>query len=400
MSALGVAIMFVSYLPGTKGPRRVLFLMGKLFQGASIGTNISTAQTYLSEILPPFLRASAMSLLPIFTCLGQLIGALVIYANLDKPHGYVVAFGSQWPFSFLPVLVAFLIPESPTYYMRNGQPEKARESQIRLNPPDVDADAAAEKLMRDVEEEQRISRSTSLADCFRGVDLRRTFIVMWAQSLQSVFGLVLLAKASYFLQVVGMSADRSIIFLILGIVLGLLANVASIWIVVRVGRRKLIMTTLGIAGALWLSMGIANCFSSPGVVWWSAASMMLTATICGFGVWPASYAVSAETSSLKLRARTQGVGWFVNAATVFASGYALPYIYNPDAANLRGKVAFTYFASCVAGVAVTWWLVPEMKGRSQEEVDRMFALKLGTRKWVKWTEDESGARREEAGKNV
>lgn len=52
MSALGVAIMFVSYLPGTKGPRRVLFLMGKLFQGASIGTNISTAQTYLSEILP------------------------------------------------------------------------------------------------------------------------------------------------------------------------------------------------------------------------------------------------------------------------------------------------------------------------------------------------------------
>lgn len=45
-------------------------------------------------------------------------------------------------------------------------------------------------------------------------------------------------------------------------------------------------------------------------------------------------------------------------------------------------------------------MVPEMKGRSQEEVDRMFALKLGTRKWVKWTEDESGARREEAGKNV
>ncbi|PVH98412.1 MFS general substrate transporter [Periconia macrospinosa] len=395
LSAIGVAVMFVSYIPATTGPRRVLFLVGKLIQGFSIGTNISTAQTYLSEILPPSLRASAMSLLPAFTCLGQIIGALVIYSNLEKPRGYVVAFGSQWPFSVLPILVAFLIPESPKFYMRKGHYDKARTAQARLNPPDVNPDAAAEKLKHDVEAEKAISESTSVMECFRGVNLRRTLIVLWAQALQSVFGLALLSKASYFLQVIGMTADKSIIFLILGLVFSLLSNLTSIWIVAHVGRRKLIMTTLSMAAMLWLSMGIANCFQRQAVIWWSGVSMVLTATVCGLGVWPASFAVSSESSSLKLRARTQGMGWFVNSGSYFIAGYVLPYIYNPDAGNLRGRVAFTYFASCVLGVGISWWAVPEMKGRSVEEVDKMFEQKIGARKWEGWCEEGDASRAEE-----
>jgi len=116
--------------------------------------------------------------------------------------------------------------------------------------------------------------------------------------------------------------------------------------------------------------------------------MMLTIIVCGVGVWPASFAVAAETSSLQLRAKTQGIGWFTSAFSSAASGIALPYVFNPDEGNLRGKVGFTYVGTCIIGVAVSWYLIPEMKGRTVGDIDRMFELNLPARQFKTWKADE------------
>lgn len=259
--------MFCSYLPSDITSRRVTFLVGKFVQGSAIGAVMTCAQTYMSEILPKELRGSGMAFFPAFTLLGQLTGALVIFGSLNKEKGYRVAFGSQWPFSFVPILMAFLVPESPTWLVRKGKMERAARAQGRLDPVGVDSKASIEAIARTVHDEE-ISRKASFAECFHGTNLRRTLIVMWAVSLPAIFGLALLAKASYFLQIVGMKASTSIIFLILGIVIGLLANVASIWIVARVGRRKLVIWSLLGASLLWLSMGVANSTRMvPAVTW-------------------------------------------------------------------------------------------------------------------------------------
>jgi hypothetical protein len=115
--------------------------------------------------------------------------------------------------------------------------------------------------------------------------------------------------------------------------------------------------------------------------------MMLTIIVCGVGVWPASYAIAAETSSLQLRAKTQGIGWCVSALTTTVSGLCLPYVFNPDQGNLRGKTGYTYAASCMVGVVVSYFIIPEMKGRSINEIDRMFEEKVSARKFKSWTSD-------------
>ncbi|OAF99406.1 MFS general substrate transporter [Paraphaeosphaeria sporulosa] len=379
VSALAVAVMFVSYIPASADARRALFLVGRFGQGCCIGAAMVATQTYLSEVLPTVLRGSGMALFPVFTLLGQLMGALVIYGSLKKDNGYVVVFGSQWPFSFVPVIVAYFIPESPAWFIRKRKTEEALRAQARLDPPGADTKAIVDRIAANIEHEEATQGQAKFKECFSAANSRRTMIVLWVNSLQAVFGLPLMAKASYFMQIVGLDAKRSLIFLILGIVLGLFANVASIWVLARCGRRKLILSSLSTAAVLWLSMGIANCFHGMGVVWWTGASMMLTIIICGVGVWPASYAVAAETSSLQLRAKTQGMGWAVNAFSIAASGIALPYIFNPDAGNLRGKVGFTYVGTCVLGVLISYLLVPEMKGRTVAEIDRMFDIGLRTR---------------------
>jgi hypothetical protein len=116
--------------------------------------------------------------------------------------------------------------------------------------------------------------------------------------------------------------------------------------------------------------------------------MMLTIFICGLGVWPSSFAIAAETSSLQLRAKTQGIGWFVSALSATAAGLALPYVFNPDEGNLRGKIGFTYAASCLVGAGISWLVVPEMKGRSVGEIDGMFEAGLPARKCGSWRKED------------
>lgn len=408
LGAVGVAICFVSNLPGGINARRAVFLAGKGFQGGAIGMVQTTCQTYMSEILPPKLRGPLLAFFPIFTLLGQLVGSAVIYACLDLDNGYIICFATQWPFSAVPMIMAFVVPESPTYLIRKDKHAKARRAQKRLDAAGIDTDRTLATIYKNIEHERSQTDATYSA-CFHRVHLRRTLIVMFVNVLPQAFGITLLSQASYFGQVVGMPSSLSVLVLILGIVFGLLANVASMWVVARIGHRLLTLVGLGINAVLWTALGIAGIWSGRVVVWYGrlftypfprrlisplrycVVSLILVIMSAGLSVWPASYAIGSETSALHLRAKVQGIGWFISSAVSAIFGFILPYIYNPDKGNLRAKVAFIYGAICLLCVVVTYYYVPEMKGRTPAEIDRMFDLKLSALEFKDWDGSESPA---------
>ncbi|KAL0943362.1 maltose permease (alpha glucoside transporter) [Colletotrichum truncatum] len=390
LSAVGVAVCFISNLSPDINERRGIFLAGKGFQGGAIGMVMATSQTYMSEILPPNLRGPLLAFFPIFTLLGQLIGAAVIFACLNLTNGYTICFASQWPFSAIPLLMAFIIPESPTYLIRRNQDDKAYKAQKRLAAPGVEPETTLDIIRQNIEHERRQTNATYI-DSFRGVNLRRTLIVMFANSLPNFFGLTLLSKSSYFVQVVGMKANLSVIVLILGLVCGLIANIASVWILSKIGRRKLITSTLAVLTVIWTAMGIAGCFSGPVTVWYTAMSLIAVVIVAGLGVWPASHVVGAETSALHLRSKAQGIGWFTAGANNSIFGFVLPYIFNPDKGNLKAKTGFVYAGLCALGLVVSFLCIPEMKGRTPAEIDRMFESKLPARKFRHWVNSAADA---------
>lgn len=269
LSAIAVAICYVADVPDAIDSRRGLFLAGKLFQGICVGILLCVVQTYMSEVLPVLLRGPIIAFLPIFTLLGQLIGSIVVYTSLKHKGAtsYRICFASQWPFSAVPFLLAVMLPESPTWLVRRGRVDKAVNAQRRLDGPDVNSEAIIDELRTSILVEEEERKSQTYADCFKGIHLRRTGIVAFASALPQLFGLPLLANASYFLQIAGMGSTNSLIFLILGIGLGLIGNVVSLWVLNRFGRRFLSLATLGTAMGLWLAMGIAGCFTGPITIW-------------------------------------------------------------------------------------------------------------------------------------
>ncbi|KAJ9621972.1 hypothetical protein H2203_006853 [Taxawa tesnikishii (nom. ined.)] len=286
-------------------------------------------------------------------------------------------------------MLAFFLPESPTWLVRKERKAAALKAQSRLDESAEDTGANVNELQQSIEleEKQRRTRAATYNSCFKGTDARRTMIVVFANVLPQLFGLTLLGQATYFMQVVGMSHHNSALFLIIGIALGLLANLISIWAVSVTGRRSLMLWSLAGAGVLWLGMGITGCFGNDIVTWYTAVTMIIIITVCGVGVWPVSYVVGGETSSLHLRGKTQGIGWLAQGLSNAVFGAVLPYIFSADQGDLKAKTGFVYAGLCAVAVLITWAAVPEMRGRSAMEIDKMFSEGVPARRFRSWPDD-------------
>ncbi|GKT67016.1 maltose permease [Colletotrichum tofieldiae] len=387
--AVGVAGIFFSYLPTNMNAMRAMFFVGKTIQGLSIGILKVTAMTYISETAPTALRGSAMGLVPTGNLIGQLLGSIVVYVVNDVPTkaGYLASFGSQWILAVIPFILSLIIPESPAYLEERGESEMAVEASRKLYAPRVDALKVLERVRASIAEEKEMTAGANYFTCFEGTNRRRTMIVVMANLFPALFGLDLISKSSYFLQTIGMKSSISLMILIGGIVAGTFANGLGLWILSRVGRRKVTLISLSISTVLWVAVGISGIWKGPAVAYFTAGGCILIIVVCGMSVWPASYAIMGETSSLRLRAKTQGIGGVAQQGSSVVMSIVLPYAYNPDAGHLGAKTGFIYVGLCALGVALCWFFLPEMKGRNVMEIDHMFNLRLPARKFEKWRGD-------------
>ena len=59
--------------------------------------------------------------------------------------------------------------------------------------------------------------------------------------------------------------------------------------------------------------------------------------------------------------------------------FVLPYLFNPNEANLGAKTAFIFGGLSVISLIYLWWYQPETSGRSYEELDEMFMKRISAR---------------------
>lgn len=235
-----------------------------------------------------------------------------------------------------------------------------------------------------INEEVRTTTKIGYTECFNAANRRRTLIVIFAGSLEFFFGLSLLSSVNYFLPLLGTNASQSILFLIAGIVIGLIANAGSVWTLSHIGRRKLAITTLLITSGLWSIMDsseLSNIIFQLGSLEVSARLLCLSAA-SDAGL--LHNAILGETSSIRLRSKSQAIGSLSGSFSSIVMNAALPYLYNPDAANLGAKTGFLFALLSVVAAILIYLFVPELKGRSVLEIDHLFAKSvsvIGSSSW-------------------
>lgn len=61
--------------------------------------------------------------------------------------------------------------------------------------------------------------------------------------------------------------------------------------------------------------------------------------------------------------------------------FVMPYLFNPNEANLGAKTAFIFGGLSFLSLIYVWFYQPETSGRTYEELDEMFVKHIPARKF-------------------
>ncbi|KAI0428112.1 sugar transporter [Xylaria sp. FL1042] len=376
------AFIFVFYFANSLP---VIFV-SQLLEGLPWGIFIANAPAYCSEIVPIKLRAPATQMLQMFWAIGSIIVGAVTYVYnpvLDE-SAFKIPIALQWLFPTPLAILIFCAPESPWWLVRKGRLEDAAHSVGRLGRRSTLNISESVAMMRRVIELEKSEKEPNYVELFKGVDLYRTLIVCGVYAAQNLTGNLIANQAVFFFEQAGVSVNTAFA---LGLITSALQTIFVMlsWILTSyLGRRTIylwgsafnvvLLIALGIAASVGMSVAASNAQASLGLI----ISVLFT-----LGPAPASWVIIGETSSIRLRPLTTGIGrasyYIVEIPLIFLSSFLL----NPTGGNLGGKCGYVWGGTGLFCWVVAYFWLPEMRGRSYREIDILFKRKVPARKWKK-----------------
>lgn len=91
----------------------------------------------------------------------------------------------------------------------------------------------------------------------------------------------------------------------------------------------------------------------------------------------------SEAASTRIKEKTNLLACVISVLATFVTSFTIPYLIQPQYAGLGGKVGFVYGSICVVMAILAFFFIPELKGRSLEEVDQLFASNAPLRNFGK-----------------
>ncbi|KAK2049098.1 alpha glucoside transporter [Colletotrichum somersetense] len=367
----------------------VQLLVGEILIGIPWGIFQTLTVTYASEVCPTHLRAYLTTYVNLCWVMGQLIASGVLRAVIQRTDewGFKIPFALQWMWP-VPLIIGILAaPESPWWLVRKERIEDAKASLLRLTSRDTqhnfNADETVSMMVHTNALEKAAQSGTKYADCFRGIDLRRTEIVCCVWAIQTLCGSTFMGYSTYFYQQAGMDKDNSFSMSLGQYALGAVGTVFSWFLMQRFGRRTLYLSGQAIMCAVLATIGFVSFAGKENVAaQWAIGSLLLVYTFfydCTVG--PVCYSLVSELSSTRLRTKTVVLARNLYNITGITTNILTPLMLNPSAWNWGAKSGLFWAVSCAICFVWTWFRLPEPRGRTYGELEVLFEQGIPARKF-------------------
>ncbi|KAH8647097.1 general substrate transporter [Ilyonectria robusta] len=363
----------------------VLYI-GRLLLGFANGFFVTHSNVYTAEVAPAHLRGLTVALFAYWVNVGSILGTVVDYYTKDRMD----KLSYQIPLSCLFIVPTFLfvalffVPESPRWLLRHGKEPQAREALERLRGSELDpAEIEIEwvEMVRGVEQEMLVSKNVGFLDMFRGTDFRRTILCYALIACQAASGIwFLIGYNTYFYSVTGVAKPFQ--YSIMNTCLGFIGvNFGMFAIRNLVGRRSILLIGALGCGLSQLAAAIAASINPAS----SNTLVALTALFMFFYngcIATASYLVATELVSSRLRAWTVGSATSVGSLLAWLTNFCTPYFINPENLNWGAKYGYIWAGSNFLVLLFVYFCIPELKDRTLEEVDELFAARISAREFI------------------
>ncbi|KAH8712010.1 general substrate transporter [Phaeosphaeriaceae sp. PMI808] len=358
-----------------------MLVPGRLIAGVGVGFVSAIIILYMSEVAPKAVRGAIVSGYQFCITIGLLLAAVVDNSTKDRmdSSSYRIAMSIQWLFALVLGMGLFLLPESPRWYVMRNRPDDATKALCTLRGQPADSQYVKDELTELIANyrHEMTQMQAGWMDCFRGGwkpsgNLRRVALGIALQMFQQWTGVnFIFYYGSTFFKTVGLQNAFVVSMITTAVNVG--STPISFWTIEKLGRRALLI--YGALGMLVCEFVIAIVGTVDQGS--KAASTCLIAFTCFYifffaTTWgPSAWVLIGEIFPLPIRAKGVALSTASNWLWNFVIGFITPYMVDAQYGNLKAKVFFVWGATCTACVFFAYFFVPETKGLSLEQVDRM-----------------------------
>ena len=240
MVALTAGFGLFALLQGI-APSIVVLDIARFLLGVAIGISTVVAPVYIAESAPARIRGALIVGYQVATVVGIMVAYFVAWALAGGAHWRWMLAISAIPAAL--VLVALLrLPDTPRWYVMKGRLDEARATFARTDP-----EADVEQELVDIQADLRAERGGEIRTMLRTPYLRATIFVVVLGFLVQITGINAITYYSpSIFKALGWSSTTSL--LVQGFIelFSVLAVVGAVLVVDRLGRRKTLLTGVGV----------------------------------------------------------------------------------------------------------------------------------------------------------
>ncbi|OBT72927.1 hypothetical protein VF21_07780 [Pseudogymnoascus sp. 05NY08] len=375
------ATIFVSFFANSLA----LLVVGQALQGVPWGLFIANSPAYASEIVPLALRGACTATLQTSWSIGSIIVAAVTYGfnQQNSEWSWRIPIALQWIFPTPLLILIFFAPESPWWLVRHGRKEEALRSIKRLgNGSEYHALQSLAMMERTIEIENMTGGSPTLFDLVKGTDLRRTIITCLIYASQNFAGNLIANQATFFFTQAGIDTNKAFQLNLINACLQFVANILAWPLTNWFDRRAIYLYGTATNVTFLFILGICASISQSSATNYAQAVLgIVISFVYALALGPISYTIIAETSSVRLRALSTGVGRATYYIAEIPMIYLSSQMLNPTGWNLAGKCGYIWGGTACVCFGIAFFFLPELKHRSYRESDILFNRKVPARKF-------------------
>ena len=364
----------------------VVFNFYRVLGGIGVGMASAICPMYIGEVAPSNLRGALVSFNQFAIIFGQLVVYFVNFLILgshanpvyDAVSGVITNFTeAQWtietgwrymfgsemvPAGLFTILICF-VPETPRYLVMVGQDEKAYGILARINGA-----LEANNILTDIKNTITVKTEKVMSYGFTCL-----FVGVMLSVFQQAVGInAVLYYAPRIFQDMGM--DNPMMQTIIMGVVNISFTLVAVFTVEKLGRKPLLIC--GSIGMAIGAFGVALTFGNPAMGTVTMLSIMVYSASFMFSWGPIAWVLIAELFPNTIRGAAVAIAvafqWVFNfiVSSTFVPMFNMHLTEGDDFGHW-----FTYGlygAICVIAALFVWKLVPETKGKSLEDMSKLW----------------------------
>ena len=359
------ALIFGIGTIGTIFPKTIgEFDFFRIVGGVGIGLASVTSPMYIAEIAPARLRGRLVTVNQLAIVVGALASIIVSYFLSHSGN-----WRAMFAYELVPVVLFFVglafVPESPRWLFEKKRIDEARNVLGKIY-----------RSTAGVEQELQIMHQTDLEEPGTFAELLRPGIrkaLLIAAALAIFQQMTGASPLTFYMPIIFQqagfkNASDAIFQTVVLNVWDVFCTLLAMWLVERLGRRPLLLIGISGMGTSLTLMGFFFARHATGE--FVVAVMMLCIGFYIISLAPLAWLIMSEIFPTRLRGKAMGVASIFLWGATFVGAQILPSLSAYMQKNFNSIAGVFWVFALVCGIALlfSWYMVPETKGRSLEEI--------------------------------